>query len=55
MMIDTLLNIIANAKLLELNIITRKTYNQHITINLTFVNERIQSMIYKCKVRTNLY
>ncbi len=57
-MTDALLNIIINARLkllLELNIITRKTYNQLTTINLAFDNEKIQFMIHKYKMRTDLH
>ena len=41
--------------LLELNIITKKTYNQLITIDLAFDSEKIQFMIYKCEMRTDLH
>ncbi len=57
-MIDALLNIIMNARLkllLELNTITRKTYNQLTTINLTFDSKKIQFMIHKCKMKTDLH
>ncbi len=56
--IDALLNIITNVRLkllLELNTITRKTYNQLTTINLAFNSKKIQFMIYKCKMRTDLH
>ena len=55
---DALLNIITNARLkllLELNIITKKTHNQLTTINLVFNSKKIQFMIYKCKMKTDLH
>ncbi len=55
---DALLNIVTNARLkllLELNIITKETHNQLTTINLAFDSEKIQFMIHKCKMRTNLH
>ncbi len=55
---DTLLNIITNARLkllLELNIITKEIHNQFTTINLVFDSEKIQFMIYKCKIKTDLH
>ena len=55
---DALLNIISNARLkllLELNTIIKKIHNQFTTINLTFDSEKIQFMIYKCKMRTDLH
>ncbi len=55
---DALLNIIMNTRLkllLELDTITRKTYNQLTTINLVFDSEKIQFIIYKCKMRTDLH
>ncbi len=57
-MINALLNIIMNARLkllLELNTITRKTHNQLTTINLAFDSKKIQFMIYKCKMKTDLH
>ncbi len=57
-MIDTLLNIITNARLrllLKSDTITCKTYNQFTTINLVFSSEKIQFMTCKCKVRINLH
>ncbi len=57
-MTNALLNIITNVRLkllLELNTITRKTYNQLTTINLAFNSKKIQFMIYKCKMRTDLH
>ncbi len=58
MMIDTLLNIITNARLellLKSNIITHETHNQFTMINLVFNSKKIQSMIHKCKVQINLH
>ncbi len=55
---DALLNIIMNVRLkllLESDTITRKIHNQLTTINLTFDSEKIQFMIYKCKMRTDLH
>ncbi len=55
---DALLDIITNAKLkllLESDTITRKIYNQLTTINLAFDSEKIQFMIHKCKMRTDLH
>ncbi len=55
---DALLDIIINVRLkllLELNIITKETHNQLTTINLVFDSEKIQFMIYKCKMRINLH
>jgi len=57
-MIDTLLNVITNARLrllLKSDIITCETYNQFTTINLVFNSEKIQFMTRKCKVRINLH
>ncbi len=57
-MIDTLLNIITNARLkllLKLNIITCKAYNQFTMINLVFNSEKIQFMTCKCKIWINLH
>ncbi len=56
--IDILLNIVMNIRLkllLESNTITRKTHNQFTTINLAFNSEKIQFMIYKCKMKINLH
>ncbi len=56
--IDILLNIVMNIRLkllLELNTITRKTHNQFTTINLAFNSEKIQFIIYKCKMKINLH
>ncbi len=56
--IDALLNIITNARLkllLKLNIITKEIHNQLITIDLVFDSEKIQFMIYKCKMKTDLH
>jgi len=55
---NALLDIITNARLellLESGTITRKTHNQLTTINLAFDSEKIQFMIYKCKIRINLH
>ncbi len=55
---NALLNIIMNARLkllLESDTITRKTHNQLTTINLVFDSEKIQFMIYKCKMRIDLH
>jgi len=55
---NALLNIIMNARLkllLESDTITKKTHNQLTTINLAFDSEKIQFMIYKCKMRINLH
>ncbi len=55
---DALLNIITNVKLellLESGTITRKTHNQLTTIDLAFDSEKIQFMIHKCKMRTDLH
>ena len=57
-MIDTLLNVITNARLkllLKLNIITHETHNQFMMIDLVFNSERIQFMTRKCKIRINLH
>jgi len=57
-MIDTLLNIIINARLkllLKLNIITHEVHNQFTMIDLVFNSEKIQFMIYKCKIQINLH
>jgi len=58
MMIDTLLNIIINARLkllLKLNIITHEVHNQFTMIDLVFNSEKIQFMIHKCKIQINLH
>ncbi len=58
MMINTLLNVITNARLkllLKSGTITCKTHNQLMMINLVFSSEKIQSMTCKCKVRINLH
>ncbi len=55
---DVLLNIVMNTRLkllLELNTITRETHNQLTTINLAFDSKKIQFMIYKCKMKTDLH
>ncbi len=55
---NVLLDIIMNARLkllLESDIITRKTHNQLITINLAFDSEKIQFMIHKCKMKIDLH
>jgi len=55
---DVLLNIIMNARLkllLESDIITKKIHNQHTMIDLAFDSEKIQFMIHKCKVKTDLH
>jgi len=55
---DALLNIIMNARLkllLESDTITRETHNQLTTINLAFDSEKIQFMIHKCKMGTDLH
>jgi len=57
-MTDALLDIITNARLkllLESNTITRKTHNQLTTIDLVFDSKKIQFMIYKYKMRTDLH
>ncbi len=56
--INVLLDIIMNARLellLESDTITKKTHNQLTTINLAFDSEKIQFMIYKCKMRIDLH
>ena len=55
---DALLNIITNVKLkllLESDTITRETHNQLTTIDLAFDSEKIQFIIHKCKMRTDLH
>ena len=57
-MIDTLLNIITNARLrllLKSDTIIHKIHNQFTIINLVFSSEKIQSMTCKCKVQINLH
>ncbi len=57
-MIDTLLNIITNARLellLKSDTITCEIHNQFTMINLVFSNEKIQSMTCKCKVQIDLH
>ncbi len=57
-MTDALLDIITNARLkllLESNTITRETHNQLTTIDLVFDSKKIQFMIYKYKMRTDLH
>ncbi len=58
MMIDTLVNIITNARLkllLKSNIITREIHNQFTMIDLVFSSEKIQFMTCKCKVQIDLH
>ncbi len=58
MMIDTLLNIITNARLkllLKSDIITYEAHNQFTMIDLVFSSEKIQFMICKCKIRIDLH
>jgi len=58
MMIDTLLNIITNARLkllLKSDTITCEAHNQFTMIDLVFNNEKIQFMIHKCKIQINLH
>ena len=55
---DALLDIIMNARLkllLESGTITRETHNQLTTIDLAFDSEKIQFMIHKCEMRTDLH
>ncbi len=55
---NVLLNIIMIARLkllLESDIIIKEIHSQFITIDLAFDSERIQFMIYKCKMRTDLH
>ncbi len=57
-MIDTLLNIITNARLkllLKSNIITCEAHNQFTTIDLIFNSEKIQFMTRKCEIQINLH
>ncbi len=56
--INSLLDIITNVKLkllLKSDIITHKIHNQFTTIDLVFSSEKIQFMIYKCKICINLH
>ncbi len=58
MMIDTLFNIITNARfklLLKLNIITHEAHNQFMMIDLVFNSEKIQFITRKCKIQINLH
>ncbi len=58
MMIDTLLNIITNARLkllLKSNIITCEAHNQFTMIDLVFSSKKIQFMTRKCKIQINLH
>ncbi len=58
MMIDTLLNVITNARLkllLKSNIITHEVHNQFTMIDLVFNSEKIQFMTCKCKIQINLH
>ncbi len=58
MMINTLLNVITNARLkllLKSDIITHEIHNQFTMIDLIFSSEKIQFMIHKCKVWINLH
>ncbi len=57
-MIDTLLNIITNARLkllLKSDTITREAHNQFTMIDLVFSSEKIQFMTRKCKIQINLH
>ncbi len=57
-MIDTLLNIITNARLkllLKSDTITREAHNQFTTIDLVFSSEKIQFMTRKCKIWIDLH
>ncbi len=58
MTIDTLLNIITNARLkllLKSDIITHEAHNQFMMIDLVFSSEKIQFMTRKCKIWINLH
>ena len=58
MMINTLLNIIINARLellLKSDIITCEVHNQFTMIDLVFNSEKIQFMTCKCKIQINLH
>jgi len=55
---DALLDIVINARLkllLESGTITKEIHNQLTTINLAFDSEKIQFMIHKCEMRTDLH
>ena len=55
---DALLDIIINARLkllLKLNTVTKEIHNQLTTIDLAFNSEKIQFMIHKCEMRTDLH
>ncbi len=55
---DALLNIITNARLkllLKLNTIIKEIHNQLTTINLAFDSKKIQFIIYKCEMKTDLH
>jgi len=55
---DALLDTVTNARLgllLEPGTVTREAHNQSTTIDLAFGSEKIQSMIHKCEVRTDLH
>jgi len=55
---DALLDIVMNVRLkllLESDTITKETHNQLTTINLAFDSKKIQFMIHKCKMRTDLH
>ncbi len=57
-MIDTLLNIITNARLkllLKSDIITCEAHNQFTTIDLVFSSEKIHFMTRKCKIWIDLH
>ena len=58
MTIDALLDIVTNARLellLEPGTITREIHNQLTTIDLAFDSKKIQFMIHKCEMRTDLH
>ncbi len=58
MIIDTLLNIITNARLkflLKSDTITYEACNQFTTIDLVFSSEKIQFMTRKCEIRIDLH
>ncbi len=55
---NALLNIIMNTRLkllLESDTITKEIHNQLTTINLAFDSKKIQFMIHKCKMKTDLH
>lgn len=57
-MTDALLDIVLKTKfelLLESSTIIREAHNQHTTIDLIFVSERIQSMMRRCVMRIDLH